>query len=84
MFAGPSFGAAAAVRPAIVALGCVDFPWCMTKIAHLDPHDIVRRLTLDDCETRTASIDWKGKANVKMHEGAVRNQSTREIREALP
>ena len=45
----------------------------MTKIAHLNPHDIIKRLKLDDCETRTASIDWKVNANVKMHEGAVHN-----------
>ena len=47
----------------------------------------MKRIKLDDCETRTASIAWKVKENSKMHEGAVRKlrkQSTREIREALP
>ena len=33
----------------------------------------MKHLKLDDCEMRTASIAWKVKANVKMHEGAVRN-----------
>jgi hypothetical protein len=45
----------------------------MTKIAHLNPHDNMKQLKLDDCKTRTASIKWKVAANVKMHEGAVRN-----------
>ena len=60
MFAGPSFGAAAAVRPAIVALGCVDFPWCMTKIAHLDPHDIALFLTQETIvlDEKTRIQDW--------------------------
>ena len=51
----------------------LDFPKCMTKIAHLNPHTIMKELKLDDCETRTASINWKVAANVKMQEGAVRN-----------
>ena len=46
----------------------LDFPSCMTKIAHLNPHDIMKQLKLDDCETRTASIKWKVAANSKMHE----------------
>ena len=33
----------------------------------------MKRLKLDDCETRTASVAWKVKENSKMHEGAVRN-----------
>ena len=32
-----------------------------------------KQLKLGDCETRTASIEWKVAANVKAHEGAVRN-----------
>ena len=55
-----------------VTLG-LDFPSCMTKIAHLNPDEIIKLLKPDDCKTRTASIDWKVKANTKMHEGAVRN-----------
>ena len=71
----PAQEAAVAVRRCAVKFATLglDFPSCMTKIAHLNPHDIMKQLKLDDCETRTASINWKVKANVKMHEGAVRN-----------
>ena len=51
----------------------LDLPSCTTKFAHLNPHDIIKQLKLGDCETRTASMNWKMKANVKMHEGAERN-----------
>ena len=45
----------------------------MMKIVHLNPHEVIKRLTLGDCATRTVPIDWEVKANVKMHEGALRN-----------
>ena len=73
--------AAVAVRRCAVKFATLglDFPSCMTKIAHLNPHEIIKLLKLDDCEMRTSSIDWKVKANTKMHEGAVRNCTTKAL-----
>ena len=51
----------------------LDFPSCMIKIAHKNAHEVLKLLKLDDCATRTASIDWKIKGHAKMKEGAVRS-----------
>ena len=71
----PAQEAAVAVRRCSVKFATLglDFPSCMIKIAHLNLHEVIKRLKLDDCATRAASIEWKVNANVKMHEGAVRN-----------
>ena len=71
----PAQEAAVAVRRCAVkfeTLG-LDFPSCMIDIAHLNPHEVIKLLKLNDCATRTASIQWKVNANAKMHEGAVRS-----------
>ena len=46
----PAQEAAVAVRRCAVKFATLglDFPSCMTKIAHLNPHDIMKQLKLDD------------------------------------
>ena len=75
----PTQEAAVAVRRCAVKFATLgfDFTSCMTKIAHLNPPEIIKLLNLDDCETRIASIVWKVKANTKIHEGAVQNCATK-------
>jgi hypothetical protein len=51
----------------------LDFPTCMTKIAHLNPHQIFKVLKLDECASRTAAINWKLNGNAKMKTGAVKS-----------
>jgi len=57
----------------------LDFPSCMIKIAHKNAHEVLKLLKLDDCATRTASIDWKIKGHAKMKEGVVKNCALKAI-----
>ena len=77
----PAQEAVVAIRRCAVKFATLglDFPSCMTKIAPLNPHEIIKLLKLDDCETRIASIDWKVKEKTKMHEGAVQNCATKAL-----
>ena len=71
----PAREAAIAVRRWAVKFAEIglDFPSCMANIAHLNPHQVLKRLKLDDCASRDAAVDWKISGHANMKEGAVKN-----------